>query len=200
MKFFVLDYGVGNLYSLSCALKRMGVEPVIVPSLPKLGEADALILPGVGSFSSVAKTMSLMKEDFLELLNQGLQIFGICLGLQILFEKSEEGDGDGLGVIKGKVVRLPHFVKVPHMGWNDIKVLKPHPLTQGLDEEPWVYFVHSYYPVPKEKDVIIAEASYGKAFPVIISQKNIHGTQFHPEKSGKAGLVLLRNFVALCKK
>jgi len=128
-----------------------------------------------------------------ELTRQGRPVLGICLGMQLLFELSEEGPADGLGLIKGKIARLPNSVKIPHMGWNQLSIIKPNDILEGIGEGSWCYFVHCYYPQTNES-IISARTEYGVTFPSVIESKNLIGTQFHPEKSGKIGAMLLRNF------
>jgi glutamine amidotransferase len=119
--------------------------------------------------------------------------------MQILFNSSEEGEGEGLGLMSGHVVKLPASVKTPHMGWNNLQRTRLHPLIDGVSEDGWVYFVHSFYPQPEDEQVVIAQTHYGISFPVIVARDNVYGTQFHPEKSGETGRVVLRNFLRLCE-
>lgn len=127
-------------------------------------------------------------------------LLGICLGMQLLFQKSEEGIGEGLAVFEGKNVQLPSFVKVPHMGWNTVKKVRPNMLLEGLEEEPYFYFAHSYYPIPVDKNVVCAETMYGVSFASVVAKQNVFATQFHPEKSGSQGLRFLKNFSNFVKR
>ncbi|MCX8191258.1 MAG: imidazole glycerol phosphate synthase subunit HisH [Nitrososphaerales archaeon] len=199
MRIAILDYGVGNLFSIKCALERLGVDAYITPYLEK-GEFDGIILPGVGNFTHASRHLTQNAAYIDSIVNKGTPIFGICLGMQLLFEESEEGHGDGLKLLSGKVLKLPKGVKIPHIGWNRLKVKKSHKLVDGIEDNSWVYFAHSYYPKPNESSICIAEVSYGITFPVIVANKNIFGTQFHPEKSGEVGNQILRNFLELCRR
>ena len=200
LKIAILDYGVGNLYSLKSAIEKMNITPNIVANVPDSSQVDILILPGVGSFTPAYDHLSSLKHDTFNLINKGVRILGICLGLQLFFEKSEEGPGDGLGIFKGKIVRLPSNMTVPHMGWNNLHKVNNSYLLDGIDDGSWLYFVHSYYPLPDNDDIIVAETTYGDTFPIIVSNDEVSGTQFHPEKSGKTGLQILNNFITSCRR
>ena len=200
LKIAILDYGVGNLYSLISAIEKMNITPNIVANVPDSSQVDILILPGVGSFTPACDHLSSLKHDIFNLINKGVRIFGICLGLQLFFENSEEGPGDGLGIFKGKIVRLPSNMTVPHMGWNNLHKVNNSYLLDGIDDGSWLYFVHSYYPLPDNDDIIVAETTYGDTFPIIVSNDEVSGTQFHPEKSGKTGLQILNNFITSCRR
>ncbi len=191
----VVDYGVGNLLSLKFALEKAGVTAEITPPTQKLKDADAIALPGVGNFSAAAKALEPVKEELADAVKAGTPILGICLGLQLYFEVSEEGPGKGLGFFEGKNVRLTGSVKVPHMGWNTLRKVKESELFDDVDNEAYVYFVHSLYPVPVDKEIICTQTEYATTFTSAVASKNIYGTQFHPEKSGDVGLQILRNFV-----
>ena len=190
----ILDYGVGNLLSLKFALEKAGLKAKIGVPPQKLKDADAIALPGVGNFSAAAKTLEHVKGELVDAVKAGTPILGICLGLQLYFETSEEGPGEGLAFFKGKDVRLTGSVKVPHMGWNTIQIVKENELFEGVSDEAYVYFVHSLYPVPKDKGIVCTQTKYAKTFTSAIASKNIYGTQFHPEKSGDVGLKILENF------
>ncbi len=191
----IVDYGVGNLLSLKFALEKAGVTAKIAPPTQKLKDADAIALPGVGNFSAAAKALEPVKEELGEAVKAGIPILGICLGLQLYFEVSEEGPGKGLGFFEGKNVRLTGSVKVPHMGWNTLRKVKENELFDDVNNEAYVYFVHSLYPVPVDKEIICTQTEYATTFTSAVASKNIYGTQFHPEKSGDVGLQILRNFV-----
>jgi glutamine amidotransferase len=199
----VLDYGSGNLFSIQNSIEKVskGKVKVTVRSDFQQEQTDGLILPGVGSFSSAQKILEQNRERIIDSLNCGsLYLFGICLGMQLLFEKSEEGSGRGLSIFKGNVRRFVQDsnTKIPHMGWNTFKLVS-QPVSKfcvGLQEESWAYYVHSYFPRPKDKLIVKAWTLYGRdRFPAIIEKEKILGTQFHPEKSGTTGLKLISNFV-----
>jgi glutamine amidotransferase len=200
MRVLVLDYGVGNLFSLKAALEQEGVEPVVSDTLSEAEDIAALILPGVGHFTPVAERLGGFRDRLQRLVERGVPVLGICLGLQVLFEESEEGAGRGLGFFTGRVVRLPDSVKVPHIGWNSLRVRQRHRLLDGIADGAWVYFVHSYHPQPADASLVLAEVDYGRTFPVIVARGMLCGTQFHPEKSGLVGRRLLRNFLALARE
>ncbi|MGD0202493.1 MAG: imidazole glycerol phosphate synthase subunit HisH [Candidatus Bathyarchaeia archaeon] len=193
-KAVIFDYGVGNLLSLKCALEKVGLEASIGISAKELAQADAIALPGVGAFSAAATKLDAVKETLTNKVKDGTPLLGICLGLQLFFEESEEGPGNGLALFKGKTVRLPSTVKVPHMGWNTLNIVKQNELFDGVKEGSYVYFVHSLYPAPVDKTIVCTQTEYGVTFTSAIASKNVYGTQFHPEKSGDIGLKILKNF------
>jgi glutamine amidotransferase len=197
VKAVIFDYGVGNLLSLKCALEKAGLDVSIVTSGQDLTKADAIALPGVGSFTPAAEKLGGVKEVIQNKVAEGTPLLGICLGLQLFFEQSEEGLGNGLGFFKGNVVRLQGNLKIPHMGWNTINMTKPCELFDGIKEDSYVYFVHSLYPVPQDKSIVCTETTYGTTFASAVVVKNVYGTQFHPEKSGDVGLQILRNFAKI---
>jgi len=192
-KAVIFDYGVGNLLSLKTALEKVGLEASIGTSPQELVEADAIALPGVGAFTPAASKLDSVKEVLVNKIQCGTPLLGICLGLQLFFETSEEGPGNGLALFKGKTVRLPSTVKVPHMGWNTLNIVKQNELFNGVKEGSYVYFVHSLYPVPVDKTIVCTQTEYGTTFASAIASKNVYGTQFHPEKSGDLGLKILKN-------
>ena len=198
MRIGILDYGVGNLYSLSCALKRLKAEPEIVTSLSGK-KFDGIVLPGVGAFDAVTKALGKNRQLIPDAVKNGVPTFGICLGMQLMFESSEEGEGDGLAIFKGSVKRLPSTVKLPHMGWNVLDK-NDSVMLDGLKDKSWAYFLHSYYPDPKDRKIVAATTNYGKEFTSAISYRNVFGAQFHPEKSGDIGSKILGNFLKNCKK
>ncbi len=193
-KAVIFDYGVGNLLSLRTALEKAGLETSIGTSARDLAKADAIALPGVGAFTAAASKLDKVKETLVTKVEDGTPLIGICLGLQLFFEDSEEGPGNGLALFKGKTVQLPSTVKVPHMGWNTLNIVKQNELFNGVAEGAYVYFVHSLYPVPADKAIVAAQTEYGTTFTSAVASKNIYGTQFHPEKSGDIGLRILENF------
>jgi glutamine amidotransferase len=204
----IVDYGMGNLFSVSKALERLGAEYVITSDKQALMSADALLLPGVGAFRDA---MLHLNEDGLantikEFAKTGKPLLGICLGMQLLFEDSDEnGITEGLKLLPGSVRRFSgktaegEGYKVPHMGWNKLQFVKESPLLEGLDED-FVYFVHSYFVNAKESDVLLAKASYHEEVSAVVGRGNIFGMQFHPEKSSKLGMALLTNFLKLAQE
>ncbi|MBN1245935.1 imidazole glycerol phosphate synthase subunit HisH [Candidatus Bathyarchaeota archaeon] len=196
----IFDYGVGNLLSLKCALEKVGLNAKIGVSAQQLKKADAIALPGVGSFSAAITKLDAVKETLLAAVESGTPLIGICLGLQLFFPESEEGPGKGLALFEGKNVRLRGEVKVPHMGWNTLRIVKQNALFEGVADESYVYFVHSLYPVPTDKAIVASETEYGATFTSAIASKNVFGTQFHPEKSGDIGLHILENFAKIVKR
>jgi len=197
MRIQIFNYGAGNLFSIQAALRKEGAETSLTKDGKRMDAADAIVLPGVGSFNQAAKMLPMPKIR--EAVNSGKPLLGVCLGLQLFFSKSAEGPGRGLVLFPGDVRRLPSRMKVPQIGWNTIKVRRPSPLVEGLGEEPWVYYVNSYYPATKG-DFVVATSEYGVEFPALVSDKNVHGTQFHPEKSGEAGRKILRNFLQTVRR
>ena len=190
----IFDYGVGNLLSLKTALEKVGFSVSIGTNKTDLTKADVIALPGVGSFTASLEKLNTVKETLQTKVAEGTPLLGICLGLQLFFESSQEGPGEGLAFFKGKVLELPKTVKVPHMGWNTLDIVKPNELLEGIADGTYVYFVHSLYPVPKDQAIVCTNTTYGITFTSTICSKNIYGTQFHPEKSGDVGLQILRNF------
>jgi len=190
----IFDYGVGNLLSLKTALEKAGLNTSIGTAAKDLAKADAIALPGVGSFTAAASKLDTVKETLQTKVEEGTPLLGICLGLQLFFETSQEGPGEGLAFFKGKNVQLPNSVKVPHMGWNTLNLVQQNEFFDGVAEGTYVYFVHSLYPMPKDKSTVLSTTEYGTTFTSAVASKNIYGTQFHPEKSGDIGLRILKNF------
>lgn len=199
-KTVVFDYGVGNLLSLKIALEKIGFGVNITASPQQLSKADAIALPGVGNFSAAVVKLDPIKEQLLDAVRSGTPLIGICLGLQLFFGESEEGPGKGLSLFEGKSVRLKGSVKVPHMGWNTLQILKKSRFFEDIKDNSYVYFVHSHYPIPVDESILATETEYGVKFPSAIASKNIFGTQFHPEKSGETGLKILKNFAKIVKR
>ena len=199
----IFDFGAGNLFSLHQSLLRNGAQTVdIIRTLDGLEKYDGLVLPGVGNFDSAISSMQKDAVTLKTAVNDGLPILGICLGLEMLFNKSEEGIVDGLKVLEGEVLMLPRKrVKVPHMGWNNLRIVMTDcRLLKGIPQDSWVYFVHSYHIEPKDKKLVAATTDYGSKLPVVVERYNLFGTQFHPEKSGKIGAQIMKNFVDVCEK
>lgn len=200
MNLALLDYGVGNMHSLRKALELAGANVTVVTDPKAMEGADALVLPGVGAFGAAMEKLAEFREPLLDAMGAGTPTFAVCLGMQLLFEASEESPGvAGLGFIHGDVVRFEDKVgKVPLMGWTGTRTTKGaamDPVVAPRADAPFYYFVHSYYCRPHE-DVTLATATYGSDFPAIVRKKNVWATQFHPEKSSDEGLALLRRFVA----
>lgn len=194
----VIDYGVGNLRSISKGLEKVGAHVKLTTSEEDIIAADAIVLPGVGAFKDAIKKLEPLKEVIAREVEGGKPVLGICLGLQLLFDESTEGGQyRGLALLRGRVTRLPDSVKVPHIGWNTIKVKRESPLLRGVESGAYVYFAHSYYAIPQSEEIVAATTAYGVEFPSVICSNNIFATQFHPEKSGRVGLQVLRNFVAI---
>ena len=197
----LIDYGVGNLYSVEKAVAAVGGEVRITSSAEDLQKADRLILPGVGAFGDCMKNLEEtgLIPTICEQIRQKKFLLGICVGLQILFESSEESPNvSGLGIFKGRVKKInADNLKIPHMGWNSVKSKNSSKLMRELKETPYFYFVHSYHAVPTEESLISATTSYGEEITAAIERENIFATQFHPEKSGDVGLKILKNFVEM---
>lgn len=196
----IFDYGAGNLFSLKIALERVGLHVKFGSKLQEFKKADAIVLPGVGNFSAAVKKLDPVRSAVFEAVMKGVSVLGICLGLQLFFSDSEEGEGKGLALYKGKTVWLPNSVKVPHMGWNTLRIVRQNELLDGVDNESYVYFVHSLYPVLENEELICSETDYGIAFASTVASGNVFGTQFHPEKSGDVGLKILKNFSRLIRQ
>ncbi len=193
----VIDYGAGNLRSIRRALEADGAAVVVTSNPDVVRAADAVVLPGVGAAGhAMAKLDDLKMIDPIgEAVASGKPFLGICLGMQLLFEEQEEGDANGLGLLRGRVRRLAGAVKIPHMGWNRSRVVRSSAFGEPGDER-FYYFVHSYVVEPDDDDVVAAEVTYGDTFPSIVVHHNVWGTQFHPEKSSVEGLALIHAFVA----
>lgn len=196
----IIDYGVGNLFSLQSSLNYLGIENIITKDENALLSASRIILPGVGAFSDAAKKLkgSGLVDALYKSVKAGKPLLGICLGMQLLFDKSYEyGDHDGLGLVSGSVfdIRgdLTQDLKVPHMGWNSLEFKKQSPLLRYNEEGEYVYFVHSFYAKNCERDTV-ATSEYGVTVTAAVARENVFGTQFHPEKSGDAGLKMLKAF------
>ena len=197
MRFQIFNYGAGNLFSIQAALRKEGVTPVVTRTGARMRQADALILPGVGSFDQAASTLPMAAlKDVIE---SGKPVLGVCLGLQLFFAGSEEGTRKGLSHLKGRVRRFPSTVKVPQICWNTIEVSRASRLTEGVPTDSWVYYVNSYYPETDGRWVA-ATSSYGVEYAAMVEDRNVFGTQFHPEKSGSTGRAILQNFVRAVKK
>lgn len=196
----IIDYGVGNLYSMWNALRKTGIEVEVVKTKAEILNADGLVLPGVGNFGAAAEKLKKLSDTVQQTAENGVPILGSCLGMQLLFEKSEEADGKGLGLLKGWIKGFSNGLKIPHMGWNTITSSRKSQLLDKIPDGSYFYFVHSYFPKPDNPEDTLAETTYGRSFTSIVERRNIYGTQFHPEKSGKSGAHLLQNFVGLTRR
>jgi glutamine amidotransferase len=218
----VVDYGLGNLRSVTRGLERAGADVVISDDPADFEDADGIVLPGVGAFSEGMENAGPFRGTLVDLAQEGKPLFGICLGMQMLLTTSEEaehageGDVEGLDLIPGSNRRFTGDRKIPHMGWNELSVEREHPLVEGVDsvgseipqadgtggsvDGEYAYFVHSYYADPDDPDAVVTTTDYGPDFASVVANEagNVFGTQFHPEKSGETGLRILRNFVDYC--
>ena len=201
----VVDYGMGNLRSVSKAIEHVGAPVKVTRNPQDLKDAKGIVLPGVGAFKDAVRNLKEfgLWEAIVREVEKGKLFLGICLGLQLLFEKSYEfGETEGFGFIEGEVVKfdLPADFKIPHMGWNQVYKKKESELLRGIKEGEFFYFVHSYYVKPKNKSVVLTETDYGIYFTSAVEKENIFATQFHPEKSQRAGQKLLENFVKIVER
>jgi len=197
----IFDYGAGNIFSLKNSLEKNDATVDVITSFDKVDNYSGILLPGVGNFDPAIRSIrDYSKTDFKDYVKDKIPVLGICLGMEMFFEKSEEGTEQGLGVIDGEVIVLPNTMKVPHMGWNNLEIKTQSRLLEGIENGAWVYFVHSYRAKPKSNDVIVADSDYGIKVPAVIEKANFFGTQFHPEKSGKIGSLMIKNFLRECKK
>ncbi|MBQ7573291.1 MAG: imidazole glycerol phosphate synthase subunit HisH [Clostridia bacterium] len=197
----IIDYGAGNLHSVKNALDFLGADSKITADKGEILLADKVILPGVGAFGDAVSSLKEtgLFDTVIEVKNRGIPLLGICLGLQLMFDKSDETPGvSGLGLFKGKIVKIPDSgLKIPHMGWNSIKITKDSRILKDLGDEPYVYFVHSYYLNTDDKDLVSAYTEYGTRLDIAIERDNVFALQFHPEKSGRTGMKILKNFIEL---
>ena len=203
----VVDYGLGNLRSVTRGLERAGANVEVSDDPDAFESADGVVLPGVGAFREGVENAGPYRDALLDAAERGTPVFGICLGMQMLLTTSEEAERSGesasevrgLDLIPGTNVRFAEGQKVPHMGWNRLSVERDHPIVEGVAGE-YAYFVHSYYAVPDDDRAVVATSEYGRRFPAVVADESgtVFGTQFHPEKSGDTGLRILRNFVSLC--
>lgn len=198
----IIDYGAGNLHSMKNALDFLGADSIVTGSAEEILKADKVILPGVGAFGDAMKCLDEcgLTETVKKAALSGKPFLGICLGLHLMFEESEESPNVcGLGIFSGKIVKIPDGknLKIPHMGWNNITVTKDSKILKGIGDNPYVYFVHSYYVQTQERDIVSACTEYGQKLDIAVERNNIFAVQFHPEKSGDTGMQILRNFINL---
>ena len=198
----LIDYDAGNIRSVEKALAALGEETEVTREAERILAADRVILPGVGSFGdAMGKLHSFQLVDVIkETIRRKTPFLGICLGLQLLFERSEESPGvEGLGILKGEILRIPEKdgLKIPHIGWNSLTFPNPGRLFEGIEENPYVYFVHSYYLKAAEPSIVTAETEYGTLIHASVEKDNVFACQFHPEKSSSVGLSILKNFISL---
>lgn len=191
----MLDYGSGNLHSVSRALAHVGADVTVTSQAAQVARADALVIPGVGHFGACMRALAGAGLDaaIKDFVGTGRPVFGVCLGMQVLFQSSEEDGASGLGILPGSVRKLPDTVRVPHMGWNTVVWSAPHPYAAGVDPGAWFYFVHSF--APEVGGATVGVGEHGRPFAAAVARNNVFATQFHPEKSGQAGLELYANFV-----
>lgn len=201
----IIDYGAGNIQSVYKALKFIDCDAVVTKNPDEMLKSDGAILPGVGSFGDTMDTMQKygIKDTVIKYTQSGKPFLGICLGLQLLFPKSEESVGaEGLSILQGEIKKIPNNsgeLKIPHIGWNNLNIKKHDGLFKGIDGSPYVYFVHSYYLDAQDKDIVSSQTNYGVLIDASVQKDNVFATQFHPEKSGDVGLKMLRNFADIVK-
>lgn len=193
----IIDYGVSNIKSLEFAFDKLDMKTCVTSNKQVIEKSDAIILPGVGAFNDAMKALE--AHGLVDVLKQeaaaGKPILGICLGMQLLYEQSfEDGTWNGLGLLSGQIERIAPTVKVPHMGWNTLTHYQDSPIIKDVDEQSYVYFVHSYYVTEMSKTSLVSSCFYGDTVPATVQQDNVIGMQFHPEKSGEIGIQLLKNF------
>lgn len=198
----IIDYDAGNIKSVEKALNFLGEKAVITRDHEEILKSDKVILPGVGAFGDAMEKLHQygLADTIHEVVEKKIPFLGICLGLQLMFESSDEAPGvKGLGLLPGKIVRIPKQgdLKIPHMGWNNIKIKEGAKLFQGLEADPYVYFVHSYYLEADDESIVAATTEYGVTIHASVEKDNVFACQFHPEKSSTVGLQILKNFVAL---
>lgn len=194
----VIDYQAGNIRSVEKALEKSGASVRVSGKASDLEKSDAVVFPGQGSCDSSMVNLRNqgLDEVLVEWINSGKPFMGVCLGLQLLLEESDEGDEKGLGVLEGRVEKLPEGQKIPHMGWNSVRFTTDHPVFKGVSQNSYFYFVHSYIAVPKVSSIIAGHTEYGRDFCSAVAFDNVVAVQFHPEKSGENGLNIYKNFVS----
>jgi glutamine amidotransferase len=199
----IVDYGMGNLKSVEKGFKKVGIDALVTSSPKVVNDAKAIVLPGVGAFRDCVRNLTdlSLTDSVIASINKGKPFLGICLGLQVLFSESEEfGTCKGLDIFRGKVVRFQKGLKVPHMGWNTVKIINRPPILSDIEDNAFFYFVHSFYVVPEDTGIIATTTDYGTTFTSMVWKDNVFATQFHPEKSQETGLKVLAGFGKFVKK
>ena len=197
----IFDYGAGNIFSLKTSLEKNGATVDVITSFDQAKDFAGILLPGVGNFDPAIRSIrDYSATQFKDFVKDKIPVLGICLGMEAFFEKSEEGKEKGLDVLNGEVVLLPKDMKIPHMGWNSLQIRKQSKILNGIDDGSWVYFVHSYRVKPLDEQIIVADTDYGINVPAVVEKGIYFGTQFHPEKSGKVGSLMIKNFLRECKQ
>ena len=197
----IFDYGAGNIFSLKTSLEKNGATVDVITSFDQAKDFAGILLPGVGNFDPAIRSIrDYSAIQFKDFVKDKIPVLGICLGMEMFFAKSEEGKEKGLDVLNGEVVLLPKEMKIPHMGWNSLQIKKESKILNGVDDGAWVYFVHSYRAKPLDEEIVVADADYGISVPAVVEKGIYFGTQFHPEKSGKVGSLMIKNFLRECKK
>ena len=197
----IFDYGAGNIFSLKTSLEKNGATVDVITSFDQAKDFAGILLPGVGNFDPAVRSIrDYSAIQFKDFVKDKTPVLGICLGMEMFFAKSEEGKEKGLDILNGEVILLPKDMKIPHMGWNSLQIRKQSKLLDGVDNGSWVYFVHSYRAKPLDEQIVVADADYGIRVPAVVEKGIYFGTQFHPEKSGKVGSLMIRNFLRECKQ
>ena len=197
----IFDYGAGNIFSLKTSLEKNGANVDIIKSFDQSKKYDGLLLPGVGNFDPAIRSIrDYSALGFHDFVKDKIPVLGICLGMEMFFQQSQEGKESGLDVMSGEVVLLPDTMKIPHMGWNNLEITNDSKILEDVDNNSWVYFVHSYRAKPNDEKIIVANADYGIKVPAVVENGLFFGTQFHPEKSGKVGSLMIKNFLRVCTK
>jgi glutamine amidotransferase len=197
----IFDYGAGNIFSLKTSLEKNGATVDVITSFDQAKDFAGILLPGVGNFDPAIRSIQDYSTiQFKDFVKDKIPVLGICLGMEMFFAKSEEGKEKGLDVLDGEVVLLPNDMKIPHMGWNSLQIKKQSKILSGVDDGSWVYFVHSYRAKPLDEQIVVANADYGINVPAVVEKGIYFGTQFHPEKSGKVGSLMIKNFLRECKQ
>ena len=201
VKVAIFDYGAGNIFSLKTSLEKNGAAVDVITSFDQAKDFSGVLLPGVGNFDPAIRSIrdytAIQFKDFVQ---DKIPVLGICLGMEMFFAKSQEGKERGLHVLDGEVVLLPNNMKIPHMGWNSLQIKRESKILDGVNNGSWVYFVHSYRVKPLDENIVVANADYGISVPAVVENGIYFGTQFHPEKSGKIGSLMIRNFLRVCKQ
>ena len=197
----IFDYGAGNIFSLKTSLEKNGASVDVITSFDQAKNFAGILLPGVGNFDPAIRSIrDYSATQFKDFVQDKIPVLGICLGMEMFFAQSEEGKEKGLDVFDGEVILLPKEMKIPHMGWNSLQIKKESKILNGVDDGAWVYFVHSYRAKPLDEEIVVADADYGISVPAVVEKGIYFGTQFHPEKSGKVGSLMIKNFLRECKQ